>query len=103
MSDIIIRKKNEVYLLIDCEPHIKYELSEYFTFEVPDAKFMPQYKKKYWDGKIRLFSPANGELYIGLLHYLIEWAEERDYTYSYEDNEFYGKVVEKDPYICQQL
>ena len=99
MSDIIIRKKNEVYLLIDCEPHIKYELSEYFTFEVPDAKFMPQYKKKYWDGKIRLFSPANGELYIGLLHYLIEWAEERDYTYSYEDNEFYGKVVEKDPYI----
>lgn len=99
MSDIIINKKNEVYLEVECEPHIKYELSEYFTFEVPDAKFMPQYKKKYWDGKIRLFSPANGQLYIGLLHYLTEWAEERDYTYSYRENQFYGQVTEKDPYI----
>ena len=99
MSDIIINKKNEVYLEVECEPHIKYELSEYFTFEVPDAKFMPQYKKKYWDGKIRLFSPANGQLYIGLLHYLTEWAEERDYTYSYKENQFYGQVTEKDPYI----
>ena len=99
MSDIIISKKNEVYLEVECEPHIKYELSEYFTFEVPDAKFMPQYKKKYWDGKIRLFSPANGQLYIGLLHYLTEWAEERDYTYSYRENQFYGQVTEKDPYI----
>ena len=99
MSDIIINKKNEVYLEVECEPHIKYELSEYFTFEVPDAKFMPQYKKKFWDGKIRLFSPANGQLYIGLLHYLTEWAEERDYTYSYKENQFYGQVTEKDPYI----
>ena len=78
MSDILIGKKNEVYLQIECEPHIKQELCEYFTFEVPDAKFMPQYKKKFWDGKIRLFSPADGRLYIGLYHYLIEWAEERE-------------------------
>ena len=102
MSDIVIRKRNEVYLELECEAHISMELSEYFTFEVPDAKFMPQYKKKYWDGKIRLFSPANGQLYIGLLHYLIEWAEERDYTYSYQDNEYYGKVIERDPYILPE-
>ena len=34
MSDVTIQKKNEVYLKVDCEPHIKYELSSYFTFEV---------------------------------------------------------------------
>ncbi len=99
MSDILIGKKNEVYLQIECEPHIKQELCEYFTFEVPDAKFMPQYKKKFWDGKIRLFSPADGRLYIGLYHYLIEWAEEREYTYSTVENEFYGRVTERDPDI----
>lgn len=102
MADITIQKRNEVYLQLDCEPHIKYELSEYFTFEVPDAKFMPQFKSRMWDGKIRLFSPSNGELYIGLLSYLMEWAEEREYTCAFEDNKFYGKPNETNPYISPE-
>lgn len=102
MADITIQKRNEVYLQLDCEPHIKYELSEYFTFEVPDAKFMPQFKNRMWDGKIRLFSPSNGELYIGLLSYLMEWAEEREYTCAFEDNKFYGKPNETNPYISPE-
>lgn len=102
MADITIQKRNEVYLQLECEPHIKYELSEYFTFEVPDAKFMPQFKSRMWDGKIRLFSPSNGELYIGLLSYLMEWAEEREYTCAFEDNKFYGKPNETNPYISPE-
>ena len=59
-------------------------LSDYFTFEVPGARFMPAYRNRIWDGKIRLFSPANGELYIGLLPYLTKYLEdfEEDYTIS---------------------
>lgn len=102
MADITIQKRNEVYLQINCEPHIKYELSEYFTFEVPDAKFMPQFKNKLWDGKIRLFSPANGELYIGLLSYLLEWISDHDYTYELLDNDYYGEPFEKDPLITPE-
>ena len=49
MSHLIISKKNEVYLYIKAEPHIYYELADQFTFEVPNAKFSPQYKNKYWD------------------------------------------------------
>ena len=45
MSDIVIRKRNEVYLELECEAHISMELSEYFTFEVPDAKFMQLWRK----------------------------------------------------------
>ena len=48
MSHLIISKKNEVYLYIKAEPHIYYELADQFTFEVPNAKFSPQYKNKYW-------------------------------------------------------
>jgi hypothetical protein len=52
-----ISKKNEVYLIIeDLEPHEKEELSSFFTFEVPGAKFMPMFRNRVWDGKIRLFS-----------------------------------------------
>lgn len=99
MSDVIIQKKNEVYLSVDCEPHIKYELSEYFTFEVPNAKFMPQYKRRLWDGTIKLFSPANGEIYVGLYDYLVEWLDNKEYTYEDKENKFYGLPKESNELI----
>ena len=71
---------NTVHARIMCEPGIAREIQEYFTFDVPNAKFTPAYKNRYWDGKIRLFSPFNGLLYIGLLDYLAEFAKERNYT-----------------------
>ena len=51
-----ISKVNEVYLTLEVDDSLERELSDYFTFEVPGAKFMPHYRKKLWDGKIRLFS-----------------------------------------------
>ena len=102
MTDIIIKKKNEVYLQITCEPHIKYELSEYFTFDVPNAKFMPQFKNKTWDGKIRLFSPHGGELYVGLLSHLTMWADEMGYSYTSEYNQYYGEPKEVNELISPE-
>ena len=102
MVDIKIKKKNEVYLTVDCEPHIKYELSEYFTFDVPEAKFMPQYRNRMWDGKIRLFSPAGGEIYCGLYDHLVYWIHERGYTYEEENNNFYGYPREVNKYITPE-
>ena len=52
MTHLIIKKKNEVFVTIDSEQYVYHELSDHFTFEVPGAKFMPQYRNKYWDGKI---------------------------------------------------
>ena len=74
MSHLVISKKNEVYLQVKSEPHVYYELSDYFTFDVPGAKFMPQYRSKYWDGKIRLYSPATGEIYGVLVDKIVNWA-----------------------------
>ena len=53
---ITVSKKNEVYLKIDTDPSTEQELSDFFTFEVPGARFMPLYKNRMWDGKVRLFS-----------------------------------------------
>ena len=41
MSHLVISKKNEIYLTVKSEAHVYYELSDYFTFEVRCAKFMP--------------------------------------------------------------
>ncbi len=102
MTDITIRKKNEVYVTVKAEPAICQELSDLFTFDVPGAKFMPQYRSKYWDGKIRLFSPATGEIYGGLVDKITSWARKSEYTVEFENNEYYGTPFEENEIISKE-
>jgi len=80
-----ISKKNEVYLKIETEQSVSQELSEFFTFEVPGAKFMPTYRNRIWDGKIRLYSPATGQIYVGLLPYIKKFCERNDYKFTLDE------------------
>ena len=75
---IVLEKKNEVYLSIEAEAGIRRDLSEYFTFEVPAFKFMPQYRNRVWDGKIRLYSYQTGQIYAGLYPYIIKWCKDNN-------------------------
>jgi superfamily II DNA or RNA helicase len=102
MSDLTITKKNEVYLKIECEPHIKYELNDEFTFEVPNNRFMPQYRNKWWDGKIHLFNIQTGELYVGLLDKLISFCAQYNYTFDIVENKFYGYPGEVNKLISKE-
>ena len=52
---------------------------------MPGAKFMPMYRNRIWDGKIRLFSPASGEIYFGLLPYIIEFCKNNNVKYTIEE------------------
>ena len=99
MVDLEIEKKNEVFLRIQAEPHIYQELSDHFTFEVPGAKFMPQYRNKHWDGKIRLFSTATGEIYVGLLDKITSFCKNYGYDYKFLDNKYFGTPFEVDEMI----
>ena len=56
MAEFTVRLKDYSMLYVDCEAGYAAELSEYFSFFVPGYKFMPAYKNKVWDGKIRLFN-----------------------------------------------
>jgi superfamily II DNA or RNA helicase len=93
-----ISKKNEVYLIIeDLEPHEKEELSSFFTFEVPGSKFMPMFRNRVWDGKIRLFSSDTGEIYVGLLPYVKKFCHSNKILYIIEKGvEDDRNVVRKD-------
>lgn len=87
MSEILtVSKINEVYIKVDCESGIGFELNQFFTFEVPGARFTPMYRNKMWDGKIRLYNTLNKTLYRGLLTYLEEFAKERDYEIEYQSD-----------------
>ena len=75
-----IIKKDEVYIKINCEPSVAQELSDYFTFTVPGHTFMPSFRKKIWDGKIRLFNVYNKQIYGGLISYVCNFAKKRNYS-----------------------
>ena len=87
MSSVVkVEKLNSVYLKIEAEPDIRRELSDYFSFEVPGYKFTPQFRNRVWDGKIRLYSYATGQLYVGLYPYLVEWCNRKNVDIK-ENNE----------------
>jgi len=82
-----ISKKNEVYLTLNnVDPSTLQELTEFFTFEVPGAKFMPMYRNRMWDGKIRLFSPGTGQIYVGLLLYIKKFCKQNNIEYTIEED-----------------
>lgn len=80
MADITILSRNHVYCQIDStDVGVLQEISDFFTFEQPGARFMPQYRAKLWDGKVRLFNLFNRELYEGLVPYVKLFAEQNSY------------------------
>ena len=93
MADIRILSKNHVHCRVDADVGIMQELSDYFTFEQPGARFMPQYRAKLWDGKVRLYSMFTQELYAGLIPYVGAFAALNNYTV---ENTI---AAEADPYL----
>jgi hypothetical protein len=84
MADIKIRKKSEAQIYIECDSGIASELSENFTFYAPGYKFIPSYRNKLWDGKIRLFDMRSRLLPAGLLKYVNHFAKTREYSIESE-------------------
>lgn len=105
MEVIKIQKYDNIYIKVYCDSGIAMELSEYFTFEVPGAKFSPAVRNKMWDGKIRLFNRMTCLVYAGLRLHVEQFAREREYEIEYlsdfSDTEFSlkeaGEYVDKFP------
>jgi superfamily II DNA or RNA helicase len=100
---LVITKLNETYMQIDAEPSVIQELSELLTFDVPHAKFTPAFRRKQWDGKIRLFNRRFSSVYTGLIHYIEQYAKsagheiKKDFKTStfteHEYNEFMNDLM----------
>lgn len=79
VEKVFIEKVDEVYVRVNAEPSIKMEMSGYFEFYVPGYKWMPAYKNKVWDGKVRLLNTMTGLIYYGLIPYIAKFCETREY------------------------
>ena len=78
VADIVCGLKDQSMLKIELEDGIAAELSEYFSFYVPGYKFMPAFRRRIWDGKIKLFNTTSGELPVGLYPYLRNFSSKRN-------------------------
>ena len=76
---ITVQMLDHSNMAVACEASVRQELSEFFSFNVPGAKFMPQYRRRHWDGKIRLFNALTCELNLGLYSKLCKFAADRHY------------------------
>ena len=101
-TDLVISKSNEVFLKINTEPHIEYELRDHFKFEVPNAKFMPQYRGRNWNGEIHLYDMRSKQIYVGLLDKIVNFCKQYEYSYKFEDNKFYGTPYEENDGISYE-
>jgi len=97
METIRIRKLNHANLHIDCEYGPAEELKEFFSFFVPGYQFMPAYKRRVWDGKIRLFDTRTGELPAGLIYHLMKFIESRGYKFELIDTAYGAPYSEDKP------
>jgi superfamily II DNA or RNA helicase len=80
---IKIEKLDEVYVRVFSDASIEQELSDFFTYEYPGAKFTPQFRARLWDGKVRLYDQLRKTLYVGLVSYVEEFAVRNGYAIEY--------------------
>ena len=96
--EIKVKQKDAVNLFVDCEKSTAKELNQYFTFYVPNYQYTPAYKKKIWDGQIRLFNLYGRKIYSGLLGYIKQFCVDRKYKIELELHD-YGDLPSKEDFF----
>ena len=81
MTDISIDKFDESFMVIHTSSDgILYDMNDFFAYFVKDYKHMPKYKFGIWDGKIRLLNITTHLMHSGLIHEVIKYALDNDYS-----------------------
>ena len=83
---IKVEKLDNVYVRVFGDASIEQELADFFTYEYPGARFTPQYKARLWDGKVRLYDQVRKTLYVGLVKYVMTFAERNGYEIQLSDD-----------------
>ena len=101
-NTITVGLKNHSMMLVDAEAHQIPELREYFSFFVPNYRYVPAYKNKKWDGKIKLFNQVTRELNVGLYEHLRKFCSDRMYPLRLQETD-YGHPAQKNKVDHQTL
>ena len=73
------------------------ELNEHFSFFVDGYRFMPAFKERRWDGKIKLFNTRDQTLPHGLVEELIKFSKTRKYKLNLHSD--FAREIPTDEYL----
>lgn len=96
MTDVHLQFVNNVHCRLICDPGTLMEISDHLTYFKKNYKFDPKYKARIWDGKIRLVNRLTRLVYAGLAKRIKKFCDERDYTFSFDDEFAYDNVSVKE-------
>jgi superfamily II DNA or RNA helicase len=100
---LTIEKLNEVNIRVYGDAGCEQELENFFTYEVPGARFTPKFKARLWDGKVRLYSLIKKTLYAGLYQYVLEFAQRNNYELTFNPTDDYPKPLDLQNYTTEQV
>ena len=78
-NTIRVRLLNHSYMAIESNAHQEQELREHFSFFVPGYRYMPAFKRKVWDGRVKLYNMVTKQMNVGLYHHLRKFCADRFY------------------------
>ena len=98
MEDNTIRvgMMSHSYIAIDANAAQDQELREFFAFFAPGYQYMPAYKRKVWDGRVKLYNQVTKQMNVGLYHHLRKFCADRFYPLQIIEHEEYGIPSAKD-------
>ena len=82
--------KDHSHFMVEAHPAQENELREYFSFFVPGYKYMPAYKSRHWDGKVKLYNMVSKQMNVGLYQHLRRFCADRFYQLEILEHEEYG-------------
>lgn len=102
MDKVLVQLKNHAHLQVNVDRGIGWELREQFSFFVPGYEWMPAYRNKVWDGKIRLYDYTKGTIPVGLYPRLQAYCTKMGYALELEKSDF-GLPFEREPINVKEI
>jgi len=79
MDTLVLEDVDSVFIRVRCERGSGKELSDCFSFKVPNHKYMSRFRKSRWAGDIKLYNIGKATIYKGLKNYVTKFAADRGY------------------------
>ena len=79
MDTLVLEDVDSVFIRVRCERGTAKELSDCFSFKIPNHKYMSRFRKSRWNGDIKLYNTAKATIYRGLKNYVTKFAADRGY------------------------
>lgn len=94
--DVYLKHLDWVDMKVVAEPGILMELSEAFTYYIPNHKYHPKVKARLWDGRLSVINRLSGICNAGLAKLIKQFCDDRGYSFGFDEEFLYQEFTRQD-------